>query len=160
MLLSIDSKMFFFRRRSKELLVRGESERKGKHIKGSLHKKSSTVVLEKQCRHQLLVEEVCFEGHIITWTVVIPNIGGLILRKHVRHFFLITWCLWKEIFDWNRLVWFCNGKNNSSLAYVTVWMIKTISYESVVSRNHKNVIRKPSGVKCYKWLNNRELSTL
>ena len=81
-------KCFFFRRRSKELLVRGESERKEKHIKGSLHKKSSTVVLEKQCRHQLLVEEVCFEGHIITWTVVIPNIGGSNLTKTRQTFFL------------------------------------------------------------------------
>ena len=73
MLQSNDSKMSLFRRRSKELLVCGESERKGKHIKGFLHKKSSTIVLEKQCRHQRLVEEVCFEGHIITWTVIIPN---------------------------------------------------------------------------------------
>lgn len=88
MLQSNDLKIPLFRRRSKELLVCGESERKGKHIKGSLHKKSSTVVLEKQCRHQLLVEEVCFEGHIITWTVVIPNIGGLNLTKTRKTFFL------------------------------------------------------------------------
>ena len=87
MLQSNDSKIPLFRRRSKELLVCGESERKGKHIKGSLHKKSSTVELEKQCRHQLLVEEVCFEGHIITWTVVIPNIGGLNLTKTRKTFF-------------------------------------------------------------------------
>lgn len=88
MLQSNDSKIPLFRRCSKELLVCGESERKGKHIKGSLHKKSSTVVLEKQCRHQLLVEEVCFEGHIITWTVVIPNIGDLNLTKTRKTFFL------------------------------------------------------------------------
>lgn len=88
MLQSNDSKIPLFRRCSKELLVCGESERKGKHIKGSLHKKSSTVELEKQCRHQLLVEEVCFEGHIITWTVVIPNIGDLNLTKTRKTFFL------------------------------------------------------------------------
>lgn len=113
MLQSNDSKMSLFRRRSKELLVCGESERKGKHIKGSLHKKSSTVVLEKQCRHQLLVEEVCFEGHIITWTVVIPNIGGLNLTT------LPGVCGRKSLteIDFSDSV---TEKNNSSLTYVTV----------------------------------------